>query len=153
MTAQNFQFKTKSRVGAVRARGGKSQAKTKPAIKSRNNNMDQLAFEAILEGNFSKARKILDDGLVLYPTSVNLHRLSGDVYLRQDDPDSALRAYMEAMTLDPLSTVTLNWSRQWSMWPSATELELCNGPACSLATRRLSVSPVRGSWEAPSVVM
>lgn len=108
MTAQNFQFKTKSRVGAVRARGGKSQAKTKPAIKSRNNNMDQLAFEAILEGNFSKARKILDDGLVLYPTSVNLHRLSGDVYLRQDDPDSALRAYMEAMTLDPLSTVTLN---------------------------------------------
>lgn len=108
MTAQNFQFKTNSLIGAVQASGGKAQAKTRPVAESSIKNMDQLALDAIIEGNFSKARKILDDGLSLHPTCVNLHRLSGDVFLQQNDPNSALRAYMEAMSLDPVSTVTLN---------------------------------------------
>ena len=35
-----------------------------------------------------------------------------------------------------ISTAILNWSRRWSTSLFATEPELCNGPACSLARRR-----------------
>lgn len=66
------------------------------------------AMDLVVSLDYNAARAMLDEALSIYPEDIVLLRLSGDVYLQQDDKDNALLTYMTAMGVNPLDTQVLN---------------------------------------------
>ena len=60
------------------------------------------------EGSFSKARKLVLEGLALSPDSVEGYNLLGILYTREKDYTRAGDAFEHALKIDPASTVTHN---------------------------------------------
>ncbi|MEL0438615.1 O-linked N-acetylglucosamine transferase family protein [Phycobacter sp. K97] len=71
------------------------------------------AMALVVAGDFPGARELVDAGLISYPDNYVLHRLSGDIYLRQNNMNEAMKGYMNAMGLNPLDTRTLNSIGSW----------------------------------------
>ncbi|EBA18021.1 TPR repeat protein [Roseobacter sp. SK209-2-6] len=116
MTVQNFQFNKNLKTGTAGVRLGlgsetgyakAGKKKTKKANRS-TEALFKKAMKMIVAGDLNKARSIVDEALSYSPKNINLLRLSGDVYLQQQNLDQALLAYMDAMGIDPFNTSVLN---------------------------------------------
>lgn len=119
MTARNFHIKNKPCSGvsgfATGFSGQSGQSKSAQSFRftsgkgaAQNKVAFQEAMVAVVENNFAKARTILDRAIPLFPDDVNLLRLSGDVFLKENDRDKALMAYMAGLGVNPLDTQTLS---------------------------------------------
>ncbi|MDE4096577.1 UDP-N-acetylglucosamine-peptide N-acetylglucosaminyltransferase [Phaeobacter gallaeciensis] len=100
VTAGLAMFETQKKAGIQQG----SQAGT---VKTARKYIDD-AMDLVVSLDYNAARAMLDEALSIYPEDIVLLRLSGDVYLQQDDKDNALLTYMTAMGVNPLDTQVLN---------------------------------------------
>ncbi len=119
MSKFDFQLQKNARnISASAAAGGpdKTSGSFPSQEEIRANNVQTLIDDAmalVVAGDYPGARELVDVGLVSYPDSYILHRLSGDIFLRQNNMNEALKGYMNAMALNPLDTRTLNSIGNW----------------------------------------
>ncbi|MEN8740198.1 MAG: hypothetical protein ABF308_10555, partial [Phaeobacter gallaeciensis] len=86
VTAGLAMFETQKKAGFQQG----SQAGT---VKTARKYIDD-AMDLVVSLDYNAARAMLDEALSIYPEDIVLLRLSGDVYLQQDDKDNALLTYM-----------------------------------------------------------